>query len=393
MKPLVFSPSTLRCVIMLGLTALVAWLLSHDDAEATVLLLAGGPALIERPISRVNLTNGQTSYVLLPRDFVYHALMLRLSGTFTVSGGTTNGTLHDENPMSYLRRIRIEGAGGGQALTIKDLKGPQAYRRAHWHEVSEQNAVPILSAGVQTTTAWSVVIPIFFSIPHRRAPIETKLLTALWPQLFSELRLELQAGDDTDFVNGGDRTETVNAPICDITAIQVLNPIGVAPWRYVEQHLFRDQTSAIATERQFSNQIAVGRIYRDLMFRVTNEVTNARTPVDDTLGDLTLFIGVTRVLRYTDFREYIQRAKDEYAPQSATNPVGLSALGSRDNPIIGYYPLDFMKGGRFEGMLDTTRFAGRGLTIDPRFDIDTASVRQIDVTAGFLAPAPGVRKR
>jgi hypothetical protein len=173
-----------------------------------------------------------------------------------------------------------------------------------------------------------------------------------------------------------------------VSAIQVLNPLGRPLWRYIEQHAFRESTAAIATERQFTNAIPTGRIYRDIMVRVTDETANVRRPVDDTLGDLKLLVGVTTVLRYTDFREYVQRFADEYNPDDATNPAGLTALATRDNPIVGYHFIDFMKGGRFEGLLDTTRFPARGLTVDPRFDIDTASARQLDVVLGYLSPAP-----
>lgn len=352
-----------------------------------------GPAITNRFIASINLTNDQSSFFELPRDLVYAQLELRFRAQVTIAGGTTNGTLVDENPMSYIRRVRIEGAGGLQSgVLLKDLKGIHAFRRAHAHGQIEPNAVPLLSAGAGGPTNVSCIIPIYFAIPHPKSPSELQLITSLRPQEFQNLRLEIQAGNALDFVNGGDRTVTVTGGVVDVYAKQAVNLIMAPPWRYIEQFMFRESTSAVATERPFTNQYQTGRIYRDLMYRVTNEVANARQPVDDTLGDMKLRIGITEILRYQDFREYVEEYKRDYDVQQAANPAGLNPLGSRDNPIIGHYFFDFHKKGRFEGFLDTTRFPVNGLTLNPVFDIDIATARQIDAVVGYIQVIPGTRR-
>jgi hypothetical protein len=352
-------------------------------------MFAVGPAIIERFVQRLNLTNGASSFLDLPRDFLYAGLQLRLSGNMTISAGATNGTLHDENPMSYLRRIVVEGTGGGQSVQLKNYRGIHAFRGEHLLSGIEPPANPLLSAAIGGPTAWSCVVNVFFNLPHPRTLPELSYRTVLNPREFSRLGLEIQAGDETDFVNGGDRTEALTGVVCDVYALQVVNfRLVQSPLRYIETYLMRDSLSAVASERRFSNQLPVGRPYRYLMLRTTNEVTNARQPVDDTLTALKLFIAQTLVLRYSDFREYAHANKKEHAVIAAVNPAGLNALSSRDNPAIGYYMLDFLKDGRLEGVLDASRFPARGIPIDLLHDVAIATARQLDVVAGFLTPSP-----
>lgn len=348
-----------------------------------------GAALIERFITRLTLTQGVSSFFDLPRDFLYAGLRLKLSGTLTVAGGTTNGTLNDENPMTLIRRAIVEGTGGGQSVQLKNLRGVHIFRSEHLLAGIEPQRTPIASAAVQAGTAFSSTMTLWFDLPHPRALPEVSYRSVLNPREFSRLGLEIQAGDTTDFINGGDRTTTLPTMQVDVYAIQVVNlKLVNSPLRYIETFLLRDSLSALATERRLSNPLPVGRPYRYLMLRTTNEAANVRTPVDDTLGATKLFIAQTQVLRYQDFRELAQSAKYEHQTFPAVNTSGLTAASSSDNPAVGYYMYDFLKDGRLEGILDASRFPARGIPVDFLHDVATASARQLDVVAGFLTPSP-----
>lgn len=348
-----------------------------------------GLALIERFLSRMTLTNNQSSFLDLPRDFIYAGLMLRwqATGGFDISGGTSNGTLHDDNPMSYVRRVIVE-ASGGAATQLKNARGIHFFRAHHLLTGREAQATPLASAGAATNTAVNCIIPVWFMLPGANIPPEVAVKSVVDPSEFGKLTLEIQAGDDTDFVNGGDRTEAVDGPVMDVYAIQAVNVSvnGDRPFRYIEQFLQRESTSATASGRRFTNPLPTGRPYRYILIRTTNEASNARQPVDDTLGDIQLFISQTLVLRYQDYREYVERQRQAVHAQDAVNPSGLNPLSDRTNPAIGNYMFDFMKDGRLEGVLDASRFPARGIPLDFLHDIDTASARQIDVVAGFLQP-------
>lgn len=347
-----------------------------------------GAALIERFVTRLALTNNASSFFDLPRDFLYAGLRLRLSGTLTITGGTTNGTLNDENPMTYIRRVIVEGTGGGQAIQLKNLRGIHAFRIEHLLTGPEPPANPVTSAG-GGSTAFSATLTLWFITPHPKGQPEVMFRSVLNPREFSRLSLEVQAGDATDFVNGGDRTVTVTAPVCDVYAIQAVNlRLIQSPLRYIETLLMRDSLSAVATERRLSNPLPVGRPYRYLMLRTTNESGNTRQPVDDTLGAVKLFVSQTLILRYSAVEEYAQANRVEHDVQAAVNPSGLNPLSNRSNPAIGYYMFDFMRDGRMDGVLDASRFPARGIPLDLLTDVLTASARQLDVVAGFLAPSP-----
>lgn len=362
-------------------------------AEARPRSRFSGLATVKRYVSTMTLTNNQSTFLDLPRDFIYTALLLRLRGTFTVSGGSSNGTLNDDNPMTYMNRIIVEGSGGGAAIQLKNLRGIHAYRADHLLTGQEAHAAPIASAGTQTTTAFSCNVMLPFAMSGAQILPELAVQSVLDPSEFGKLTLEIQAGSDADFINGGDRTESVASALVDVYAIQAINvAIGdVRPFRFIEQFLFRDTTSATATERKFSNALPTGRPYRYLMLRTTNEASNTRQPVDDTLGDVKLFLSQTLVLRYSDYREYVETNRKNNRVQDAVNPSGLNSLSDRTNPTIGNYMFDFAEGGRLEGVLDASRFPARGVTIDFLHDIDTSSTRQIDAVAGFLVP--GGRRR
>jgi hypothetical protein len=362
-------------------------------AEARPRSRFSGLATVKRYVATMTLTNSQSTFLDLPRDFIYAGLLLRFRGTFTVAGGSSNGTLHDDNPMSYLNRIILEGSGGGAAIQLKNVRGIHAYRADHLLTGREAHAAPITSAGTQTATSFSCNVMIPFALPGSQILPELAVQSVLDPSEFGKLTLEIQAGTDADFINGGDRTETVVSALVDVYAIQAINvAIGdVRPFRFIEQFLFRDSTSATATERRFSNPLPTGRPYRYVMLRTTNEASNTRQPVDDTLGAIRLFLSQTLVLRYSDYREYVEVNRKNNRVQDAVNPSGLNALADRTNPTIGLYMFDFAEGGRLEGVLDASRFPARGVTIDFLHDIATASARQIDVVAGFLVP--GGRRR
>jgi hypothetical protein len=254
----------------------------------------------------------------------------------------------------------------------------------------EPNANPVTSGAAATTNVYAT-ITLWFLSQHVAALPEVKYRSVLNPREFSKLTLEIDPGNALDFINGGDRTVTVTSPAVDVYALQAVNyQLSQPPLRFIETALMRDALAAIATERRLSNPLPVGRPYRYILLRTTNEAANTRQPVDDTLTAVKLFVSQTLVLRYKAIQEYAQQARIEHDIITATNPAGLNPLGSRDNPIVGNYFFDFMKEGRMDGVLDTSRFPARGVPLDFLHDVATASARQLDVVAGFLVPPPAV---
>lgn len=358
-----------------------------------------GLALVERYVSTITPAAAgaavQPFFVDMPRDFIYGGLLLQGQASVTVAGGTTNGTLDDENPMEFFERIVFEGTGGGAALQLKNARARHFFRAHHLLVGKEPNAVPLTSAAIGGPTVTSVVLPIWFALPGNQVPPEVAVQSVLDPSEYGKLTLEVDFGLTTDFINGGDRTTTVPAAACDVYVLQAVN-VSITknrPYRYIETFFLRDQLAALQTERRLSNPIPVGRPIRYIMLETRNEAANVRQPVDDTLGTVKLFISQTQILRFgataalmPPNRPLIERNRHDNRVAEAVNPAGLNPLSSRDNPAVGYLMIDFAKGGRLDGILDASRFPARGVPIDFLHDVLTASTRQLDVMLGFLVP-------
>jgi hypothetical protein len=350
-----------------------------------------GIALQERYVA--TLTNlpvtANTVQQDMPRDFIYAAMRLRPSGTLTISAGTTNGTPSDENPFTWLRRIYVEGTGGGQSVQLKNYKGRHARRAQHGLVGVEPKSFSPVNSGAVAAYNWYADVPVDFLLPGAHVLPEVGTQTVLDPREYEKLTLTMDLGDTTDFVNGGDRTLVLSALSIDVFAVQVLNVVpSRSPMRYIETFLGRDATSAIVVERQFTFTIPTGKPYRYMMIATTNEAGNLRQPVDDTIGAVKLYISQTLLFRFQRFQDIQQKLRRENIVQDAVNPASLNPLSSTDSWAVGYYLIDYSRNGRFEGMIDASRFPARGIPILLLHDILTASARQVELIVGFVTPGP-----
>lgn len=338
-----------------------------------------GLAYLERLLNTYPLVNGQDLSVDLPRDFAYVGLKLRLSGSVVISGGTTNGVVQDLNPWTYLRRIMLEGTGGDEAILIKNLKGYHAARLSHLFRGIEPPRVNVTS-GAAATYPISADLPIWFTLPGSMVPVEIARGTFLNPARYSKLTLTITPLDATAFIVGGDRTVTVTNPTLDVVALQALNVniLKSKPLRYRETFFLRDATSALATERRPSNPLPTGNRYRGIMVVTLDETSNKQTPVDDTIGAVKLQVGPTVVRRYTTPKQINARLAEENGLVAAQSLTGITAPFTSENPVVGFYLMDFMVNGRLEGLLDTRNLPGIGVTVDLLHDILTASARQVE---------------
>src|SRR5258708_13221211 len=227
--------------------------------------------------------NANSFFLDIPRDFPLAQLILDLSGTLTVTGGTTNGTLVDENPFTYLRKIFVNLSGGPASLQLKNLKGIQAYRLHHLFESREPGGIGRVTSGAAASYPFRAIIPIDFALPGELVTPELAALTILNGREWSGIQLQLDMGDATDFINGGDRvlsfTGNVNCDVFCIVATNFRPNVPTPP--HPHQTLPRQSFSAIAAENLFNITFPVGKLYRHLLFRTTNEAGNVRQPVDD----------------------------------------------------------------------------------------------------------------
>lgn len=344
-----------------------------------------GLAIIERFLQTLTLVDSQEVTLDLPRDFVYAGLLLRPSGTLTVAGGAANGVLDDFNPWSYINRVMLEGTGGGQATMVKNIKGYHAARVQHLLQGVEPERTPIVGAGVQAATAWSCEIPVSFAMPGAQVPPELSRVSLLNPAQFSKLTLTLRAGSPTDFIRGGDRTVTVPLKQVDVIAQQAVNVkvLPSQPLKYRETSFLADAFTAAITDRRFSASLPTGARYRYLLVNTVNLAANANQPVDDAITALKIFVGTTQIRRFSTPLQIANRNRQQNTVGDARAHAGLNAFAASNNPIIGFYMLDFMVGGRGEGILDTRNLPGLGVPLDVFHDT-AALARTVEVVTGEL---------
>lgn len=185
---------------------------------------------------------------------------LILTGSITISGGTTNGTVvGDGGPMNLIKRVRlIANPASGSAWPggwIVDCSGRSLLRYAQMQRgkfVGEQSG-SVLGSGAAGAYNIYLSIPIYFADDNLRANVSTALYAGL--DAFSSLQLQVQTGGSTDCFNGTDRAWAYNLLLqwddkrVDIappkTAVQLFQeshtvPIWGANARLVDQQLPQD---------------------------------------------------------------------------------------------------------------------------------------------------------
>lgn len=67
----------------------------------------GGIEMVRDNLETIEFVSNGSQEIDLPADAVYSHLVLRLSGTLDVAGGTGAGTIHPEGPYTLLRKVQI----------------------------------------------------------------------------------------------------------------------------------------------------------------------------------------------------------------------------------------------------------------------------------------------
>jgi hypothetical protein len=343
-----------------------------------------GFSLLKRLIERRALVPLQDAFFDLPRDFIYHSLLLRLTLDFDIAaGGGHNGVLVDQNPWSFLSRIQVEGTGGDQAITLINARGYQLARLEHLTRGIEPARNPLAGAGVATTVGIACTILVPFALIGTNIPPEVARSTVLNPSQFSKLTLTVSPGDDHAFTVGGDRVNTFANVALDVYGVQVTN-IKMAESKPLKQRttfFLQDATAALVNDRSFSQPFPTGNRFRGIMVSTFDNVTAAGsyTGVDGVLGNIRFQLGPTLIKRYTTPLILAHENMAENGVVAAVNPAGLGVMSNNQNPVAGFYYFDQMPGGRFEGLLDARKLPSIGVPIDIKHDIVNAGARILEV--------------
>lgn len=341
-----------------------------------------GLAVTERLIVHQTLTNNQQIQIDLPRDFIYVGLLLRFYGILnSAAGGGADGAGHSLNPWQYIRQILVDATGGGEAINLVNCNAFHAVRKSHLLRGIEPGRTVVAVGEGVADHPFSCAIPIWFIQPGSQVPSEIQQSTLLNPYRYSKLTLSVFPGAFTDFYVGGTRVHTWTAgPFLDVHALQAVNMtikdkklLNLPRSRF--NFFLQDASAALGNAVRFTQAMPTGNRYRALYLHTFDNTAGLSTPVDDTLGQLVINLGPTQIRSYGDPLAIAHRNKEENMVGDAMNQTGYPASSTNENPAIGSYALDFMSGGRPQGLLDARNLPGVGIPVDVQRDITVAAAR------------------
>jgi hypothetical protein len=143
----------------------------------------------------------------------YERFVLRLTGTLTISGGTTDGTPVFENPRTLIKAVQVV-VTGLTGDTFIDIPLTDLVVLSHFigrRPGMDPSETPILSGAVGTYTfGGDYVIP--FALEDMSNPYRGFFAA----NRYAQVRLRLQFGTTADLVSGGDRTLAISACNVDV---------------------------------------------------------------------------------------------------------------------------------------------------------------------------------
>ena len=139
-----------------------------------------------------------------------------LTGTITIAGGSTNGTVIGEGgPINLLKRIRVvANPANGSPYPggwLVDCSARSLLRWAqfnHWGQMIGEQSGSVLGNGAAGTYQIYLAVPIFFADTTLRNQVATALYAD--PSAYSSLQVQIATGGATDCFYGTDRNWTYN---------------------------------------------------------------------------------------------------------------------------------------------------------------------------------------
>lgn len=233
-----------------------------------------------RQIGIVPFSQSNVSRLELPRNHVFKALELELTGTLTLAGGAASGTAHDSQPQSLIRSIRIVRNG---SEVLQDLTGPEAFAIAtiNW-------GAPATTATAGTGAAGATNFAANLRMDFAALGLNTPSLTLLKAVGASSLFLEVTWGSHTNLFAGNDRTATFTNTQLRVMGVEIMDVSG----RFGDKILRPIDRVVAASASDLEIQLQTGPLYKRVFARTSQSsdideydtlVNNFRLSVDGVL--------------------------------------------------------------------------------------------------------------
>lgn len=170
----------------------------------------------ENRIQQQFLPNSTAITLPIPPNFSILQGKVILTGTITIAGGTTNGTVQGEGgPINLIKRIRVVGnPAPGSAYPggwLVDCSARSLLRWAqlqHFGKFFGELSGSTLGSGAAGTYPIYLAIPIYWADTNLRNQVATALYAD--PTAYTSLQVQIATGGPTDCFAGTDRAWAFN---------------------------------------------------------------------------------------------------------------------------------------------------------------------------------------
>jgi len=317
----------------------------------------------------------QEEFVDLTPGVFTKRLDLELTGTLTVAGGTTDGTLLAEHVQRLLRSVRVVHDGD----EIVDLTGRDLVAITRRDVARALNFTELAAPGAQVATAFRAKFRVPFERHYLADPFNTVLPPAAVRQEF-RLFVEWETGETTAgsdpgsaaFISGGDRDVTFPATP-RLRIVQVYAETGILPWWQPRYSSFEVDRFSAADPR-VEAEIRRAAIVDALVIAAREDAT--ADPTDALINTVTFRGGARRFIDALRW-DLLQDADQEQHP-------------GVDN-TVGYAMMLLADGGKLGNAVNLRNIPNPLL----QFDVaaPTAGQGQVTVILSELVSVPGVTRR
>jgi len=294
--------------------------------------------ILERELGALTYQANQQATLMLPRNYAYRILSLKLLANVSVNQ-TTAGVVMDSCPAQLVRNIIVRANGRD---VIKNYDMETLHRLTQIRMATRPRIVSLANTTTTNTVDLECHALIHFEMWRSVKPIDSLLDSSG----LATLELIVTWGAMNDIMGGAfGGTVTVHAAHLYISSIEAIGvPAGTK--FMVNKEYAIDSTIAAASARHQVN-LPVGNLYRSFVFKTVSDDILVNTIFN---GSITLKSG-TEVFKERDNYHLQMDNKVEY---SLEIPVSTIIL---ENLLVGYYIFEFVKDGRLTECLDTSRLS------------------------------------
>lgn len=194
-------------------------------------------------IAQQFLPNSQVVLPIAPNLAILSGKVI-LTGTVTVSGGTTNGTVFAEGgPVNLIKRIRIvANAAAGSPYPNGWIVDCSARSLLRWAQINSRHGLyigeqsgSVLGNGAAGTYPIYLEIPILFADQNLRQQVQTALYAD--PSAYQSIQCQVFTGDITSCFTGNDRTVVYNLQVQWQDSRANIIPPATATVLFQEDHI------------------------------------------------------------------------------------------------------------------------------------------------------------